>query len=96
MARWVTNRITDEYREIINRDTGAIRKVPFASQKQWDYLESLRLEFAKNPDTHTKLKNRPTTFQASKQIDKLLARKQKRDEQQKLHKGEKCLMVKTI
>ena len=80
MTRWRTTKITKEYREIVNLDTGSIRKVMLASDKQWDYLESLRLKHSKQPETHTRLKNRPTVFSASKAIDKLL----KKESQQKL------------
>lgn len=75
MTKWATRRVTDEYREIVNLETGVVRKVPFASDKQWNYLETLRLEAAKNKDTHTRLKNRPTVFACSKAIDKLLKKK---------------------
>ena len=66
---WLTLSSKKEYREIVNLDTGSIRKVMLASDKQWDYLESLRLKHSKQPETHTRLKNRPTVFSASKAID---------------------------
>lgn len=42
-----------------------------ASQKQWDFLESLRLKHSK-AGKYSKLKNRPTVFSAKKKIDKYL------------------------
>lgn len=79
MTQWRTLRVTDEFREIVNLDTGAVRKVPLASDKQWNYLESLRSKH-KDPSKYTRLKNRPTVFAANKAIDKLL----KKERQQEL------------
>lgn len=69
MTRWRTTKVTKEYREIVNVDTGSIRKVMLASDKQWAYLEQLRQRHSKN---YKPLKNRPTVFSASKKIDKYL------------------------
>lgn len=71
MTRWRTTKETNEYREIVNLDTGAVRKVMLASQKQWDFLESLRLKHSKQ-GKYSRLKNRPTVFSAKKKIDKYL------------------------
>ncbi len=84
MANWRTLKITDVYREIVNTDTGAVRKVYFASEKQIKYLESLRYEMAKDKDKYSPLKTKPSTFAAAKAIDKLLAKKQKLEEQRTL------------
>lgn len=84
MANWRTLKITDAYREIVNMDTGVTRKVFYASEKQIKYLESLRYELAKNKDKYAPLKTKPTTFAAAKAIDKLLAKKQKLEEQRTL------------
>lgn len=79
MGSWRTNRVTDEFRELVNIDTGALRRVPFASDKQFNYLQSLREQAGKPP-----LKNRPAAYAAAKAIDKLLAKKSKDEEQQQL------------
>lgn len=84
MANWRTQKITDTYREIVNIDTGAVRRINFASDKQMKYLESLRLEMMKDKDKYAPLKAKPSTFQAAKMIDKLLERKSKRDIQGQL------------
>lgn len=84
MGDWRTNKVTDEYREIVNIKTGSIRKIPFASDKQWNYLESLREQAMKDPTKYSRLKARPSTFQASKQIDKLLSKLQTSNSQEKL------------
>lgn len=81
MAKWMTTRVTDTYRESTNIETGAVRRVPFATDKQWSYLESLRTEIEGKTEP---LKNRPTQFAASKSIDRLLLKKQKQEAQQKL------------
>lgn len=70
---------TDEYRDIVNIDTGQIRRVPMASDKQWAYLNNLRADAGKDP-----IKNRPAMFQAKKAIDKLLAKKSETERQQRL------------
>lgn len=72
MTRWRTTRETQEYREIVNLDTGAVRKVMLATDKQWDFLEGLRLKHSKKPENYSRLKNRPTIFSAKKKIDKYL------------------------
>lgn len=79
MGQYRVMRQTDEYREIVNIDTGQIRRVPMASDKQWGYLNSLRADVGKDP-----IKNRPAMFQAKKAIDKLLAKKAETEQQQKL------------
>jgi hypothetical protein len=70
---------TDSFREIVNLDTGAVRKIPMASDKQFSFLQKLRVEAGKEP-----LKHRPPAYQASKAIDKLLAKKSKEENQQTL------------
>lgn len=80
MGDWRTQKVTDQYREIVNIKTGSIRRIPFASDKQWNYLEMLREKHAKDPSKYSRLKNRPTIHQAKKQIDKLL----EKDKQQGL------------
>lgn len=86
MGSWITTKVTDEYREITHTGTGSIRRIPFASDKQWNYLEMLRQQDKKDPSAYSRLKNRPTKFAASKAIDKLLAKaeKKKQNEQPKL------------
>lgn len=76
MTRWRTTKVTDEYREIVNLDTGAVRKVMLASDKQWAYLESLREKYSKN---YKPLKNRPTIFGAKKKIDKYLEKEKQQE-----------------
>lgn len=76
MTNWRTTKVTNEYREIVNIDTGSIRKIPLASDKQWNYLESLREKNTKDPSKYSRLKNRPTVFGANKAIDKLLKKEQ--------------------
>lgn len=66
MPKYSIVRITKEYREIVNLDTGAVRRVMLASDKQFNYLNSLRADIGKPP-----LKNRPAAYQAMKAIDKL-------------------------
>jgi len=70
MSDWLTHRITDEYREIVNKETGAIKRVPFASEKQMQYIQSLRADLGKAP-----LKSKPPMYAAIKMIDKLVAKK---------------------
>lgn len=69
MTKWRTLKVTNEYREIVNVDTGSVRKVMLASDQQWAYLEQLRQKHSKN---YKPLKHRPTVFSASKKIDKYL------------------------
>lgn len=59
----------------MNTTTGQVKKIALASDKQFQYLQSLRSKFGKEP-----LKNRPTVFAANKAIDKLV----ERDRQTKL------------
>lgn len=79
MTKWRITKITDSYREIVNLETGAVRKVPLASDKQFTFLQKLRANAGKEP-----LKNRPTVFAANKAIGKLLAKEQKEKQQQTL------------
>ena len=69
MTKWCTLKVTNEYREIVNVDTGSVRKVMLASDQQWAYLDQLRQKHSKN---YKPLKHRPTVFSASKKIDKYL------------------------
>ena len=78
---WIITRRYDTYHELTNTDNGAMRKLMLASDKQWDYLESLRLDVEGKID---RLSTRPYTHVASKRIDKLLEKQQKRDRQQTL------------
>ena len=78
---WIITRRYDTYHELTNTDTGAMKKVALASDKQWDYLESLRLDVEGKID---RLANRPYAYQASKRINKLVEKKEKRDRQQRL------------
>lgn len=71
MTRYRITKITDSYREIVNVDTGVVRRVALASDKQFNFLQKLRQEAGK-----PLLKNRPAAFQATKAIDKLLSKKQ--------------------
>ena len=66
-------KITDTYKEMVDVNTGVVRRVPLASDKQWNYLNQLRQNEGKEP-----LKNRPAVYAAKKAIDKLLARAEKR------------------
>lgn len=67
MAQWRLYRTFPDHKELINMDTGAIRKVPLASDKQFEYLNSLRSEAGLEP-----LKHKPPVYSANKAIDKLL------------------------
>lgn len=78
---WVVTRRYDDYHELTNTDTGAMRNVYLASQKQWDYLENLRREVEGKTE---RLKNRPYMHIAKKRIDKLLEKKAKKERQQTL------------
>lgn len=78
---WMVTRRYDTYHELTNTDTGAMKKVALATDKQWDYLESLRLDVEGKTE---RLANRPYAYQASKRIDKLVEKKEKRDRQQSL------------
>lgn len=57
------------YRELVHIHTGSIRRLPMASDKQWDYLNWLRADLGKPP-----IKNRQTMWAAIKAIDKALAK----------------------
>lgn len=78
---WIITRRYDTYHEMTNTSNGALRKVALASDKQWDYLESLRLDVEGKIE---RLANRPYAHVASKRIDKLLEKQEKRDRQQTL------------
>ena len=78
---WIITRRYDTYHELTNTDNGAMKKVALASDKQWDYLESLRLDVEGKID---RLASRPYAYQASKRINKLVEKKEKRDRQQTL------------
>lgn len=67
MSRWRHWRTADGFMELVDTTTGEIKKVKLASQKQIDYLNSLRLQVDKNP-----LKDPLTVFAAIKAIDKLV------------------------
>ena len=71
---------TQYYVEMLHTGTGAYRKVPLASDKQWGYLESLRAKYTKRAP----LKHRPFAHHAAKQIDKLLEKQAEVERQQKL------------
>lgn len=79
MTRYRIVKQTDSFREIVNVDTGAVRRIPMASDKQFSFLQKLREQDGKPP-----LKHRPAAYQATKAIDKLLAKKQKEENQQTL------------
>lgn len=79
-GKWVIGRKYDTYHEMIHTGTGSIRKVMLASDKQWGYLESLWARYTKRAP----LKNRPYAHQATKQIEKLLEKQQKVENQQRL------------
>jgi hypothetical protein len=66
-------KVTDEYKEMVDVNTGVVRRIPFASEKQIKYLTYLRDLEGKPP-----LKNKPTVFSAKKAIDKLLLKQAKR------------------
>lgn len=78
---WIITGRYETYHELTNTDNGVMRKLMLASDKQWDYLESLRLDVEGKIN---RLANRPYAHVASKRIDKLLEKQQKRDVQQKL------------
>ena len=78
---WIITRRYDTYHELTNTDNGAMRKLMLASDKQWGYLESLRLDVEGKID---RLSTRPYAHVASKRISKLLEKQQKRDSQQTL------------
>lgn len=57
----------DGYREMVNTDTGEIKKIKLATEKQMKYLNSLRDQVGKPP-----VKGNLMIHQAVKQIDKLV------------------------
>ena len=80
MAEWQLWKKTNTHVEMVNRQTGVIKLMPLASDKQWAYLESLRREMTNRQP----LKDRPLAFKAKEQIDKLLAKKKQIESQTKL------------
>lgn len=78
---WIITRRYDTYHELTNTDNGAMKKLYLASDKQWDFLESLRADVEGKTE---RLANRPYMHQAKKRIDKLIEKKEKRDRQQTL------------
>ena len=71
---------TDTYKEMVDTETGVVRRIPLASDAQLEYLNHLRSNEGKEP-----LKARPAVYAAKKAIDKALARAEKRqNENQKL------------
>lgn len=68
MSDWLTS-FDDKInvREITNTKTGAIKRIPYASAAQWEYLQTLRTKAGKTP-----LKNKLPAYKASKAIQKLL------------------------
>lgn len=74
MSDWIITETTKEYKMLTNTKTGSMRKVPFASDKQFNYLQSLREQLGKPP-----LKHRPEAYKASKAINKALEQIKKRD-----------------
>lgn len=78
---WMITHRYDTYHELTNTDNGAMRKLFLASDKQWDYLESLRLDVEGKSE---RLASRPYMHQAKKRIDKLIEKQTKRDSQQSL------------
>ena len=59
-------------REITNTKTGTVRNIPYASDKQWNFLQKLRADLGKEP-----LKNRQPAYKATKAINKLLKKKRR-------------------
>lgn len=80
MTNWRVTRRTDEYIEMTDIDSGRMKKVALATDKQWGYYESLKSLYSKRPP----LKHRPTVFACSRGITKMLEAKQKAEQQQKL------------
>jgi len=78
VSKWITT-FDDKktYREIANSETGVVRRISYASDKQWSYLQGLRAKLGKEP-----LKNRQVAYQASKAIDKLLKKIEEQDQEQ--------------
>lgn len=74
MARWAIESLNSTHKTMVNLDTGEIREIPLASEKQIKYLESLRKILAS--DHYEPLRSRLTSFEASKKIEKAKARLQ--------------------
>ena len=79
-ANWKITRRTDTYIEMTDTNSGAMKQIPLASDKQWGYYESLKQQYSNRPP----LKHRPTIYACSKGIEKLLAKKEKDERQQGL------------
>ena len=66
MSDWRIVKDTKEFRELVNINTGTIKRNYYCSDKQFDYINSLRSELNKEP-----LKHKPLAYRASSMIEKL-------------------------
>lgn len=80
MTNWKITRRTDTYIEMTDIDTGKMKKIALASDKQWGYYEHLREKYTNKPP----LKHRPTVHACQNGIKRLLDKKEKLERQQTL------------
>lgn len=66
------HKITNENIEMVDEDTGEIKRIRLASDAQMSYLNSLRLADGKKP-----LEKKIAVYKASQQIDKLKKKQEK-------------------
>lgn len=70
---------TDTEMQMVNTETGSIKRVPFASEAQMKLIGKLRAELNMKP-----LKSTPAMYQATKSIERLKQKLEKATNQQTL------------
>lgn len=69
MSNWRIVNSNKDYYELVNVYTGVTKKVVLCSDKQFDYINSMRKQLNKAP-----LKSKPKIYEVNKVIERLQAR----------------------